>query len=174
MQKALAAIHHADHERRPVALNFGIHEGRVGLSVRFQRGMQEHGAGPILANYPNCSLTVVEREDSVPVHRTDTSSNKWEAWTAELALVPELYPVPRHSQFEDMLNRNFADPVSGLLRAIKPAGDSECRIEITVAPATSWRCPRAMRAVKRLDREFFHRHQPGGPSPTSFSSRSRE
>jgi hypothetical protein len=158
MEKALAAIHQADHERCPVTLSYGVHEGRVGLSLQFQRSMQEHVTGPILANYPNCSLTVVEREDSLPDHRSDASSDNWEAWTAELALVPELFPVLRHAQFEDMLNRNFADPVSGLLRAIKPAEDSECRIEIIVTPATSRRCRRAMRAVKRLDREFFHRH----------------
>jgi len=166
MEKALAAIHQADHERRAVTLIYGVHEGRVCLSVRFLRGMEELVTGPILANYPNCSLAVVEedalRPGEKPVEQTveeaDSFSEEWESQSAELALVPELFPVLRHSQFEDMLNHNFADPVSGLLRAIKPAGDSECRIEITVTSATSHRCHRAVRAVKRLDREFFHRH----------------
>ena len=27
----------------------------------------------------------------------------------KLELVPELFPILRHAQFEDMLNRNFAD-----------------------------------------------------------------
>jgi hypothetical protein len=159
MEKALAAIQQADHERRLVTLSYGVHEGRVGLSVRFQRGMQEHVTGPILVIYPNCSLTVVEKEGSLPVHRSDSSSDKWEAWTAELALVPELFPVLRHSQFEDLLNRNFADPVSGLLRDIKPAEDSECRIEIAVAPATSRRCRRAMRTTLETSTNRLHERE---------------
>lgn len=166
MEKALASIHQANHERRAVTLIYGVHEGRVGLSVRFLRGMEELVTGPILANYPNCSLPIVEEDDSRPVAKAEQQtieeavphSANGEAWSAELALVPELFPVLRHSQFEDMLNRNFADPVSGLLRAIKPAEDSECRIEIAVTPASSRRSHHAARAVKRLDREFFHRH----------------
>jgi hypothetical protein len=73
-------------------------------------------------------------------------------------LIPELFPILRHAQFEDLLNHNFADPVSGLLRAIRPDGDMECRIEITIRPASRHRCHGAREAVKLLDREFFRRH----------------
>ena len=110
--------------------------------------MEELATGPITANYPNCSLPTVE-PDEVRVAG-------WETWTAELELIPELFPILRHAQFEDMLNRNFADPLSGILRAIKPDEHRRCRIEIIVSPATPRRCHRASLAVKRLDRHFFH------------------
>jgi hypothetical protein len=73
-------------------------------------------------------------------------------------LAPELFPILRHAQFEDMLNRNFADPINGILRAIKPDEQMQCRIEIVVSPAKPRRCHQAAHAVQRLDREFFRHH----------------
>ena len=36
MQEALAAIHQANRERRPITLEYGYHDGCVGLYVRAQ------------------------------------------------------------------------------------------------------------------------------------------
>ncbi len=150
MEKALAAIHQANRERQPMSLEYGLHEGRVALFVRSLRSMDEFVTGPIVANYPNCSLMTIEQDEPTPAG--------WETWTATLELTPELFPILRHAQFEDMLNRNFADPVSGILRAIKADEHLRCRIEIIVLPATPRRCHQAVNCVKRLDRNFFRHH----------------
>ena len=150
MEKALAAIHQANHERQSISLVYGTHEGRVALFVRSLQSMDEFVTGPITANYPNCSITTVEQNEPCPT--------EWKTWAAELELIPELFPILRHAQFEDMLNRNFADPINGILRAIKPDEQVQCRIEIIISPATPRRCHQAVHAVKRLDREFFHHH----------------
>ena len=126
------------------------HEGRVALMLRMLRSQEEFVVGPIVANYPNCSITTIEQEEPV--------SAGYETWTAELQLTPELFPILRHAQFEDMLNRNFADPLSGILRAIKADEHLRCRIEIAVTPATHRRCHQAVNCVKRLDRIFFRHH----------------
>ena len=150
MEKALAAIHQANHERQPMSLEYGLHEGRVALFVRSLQSMEEFVTGPIVANYPNCSLATIEQAEPIPAG--------WEMWTATLELSPELFPILRHAQFEDMLNRNFADPVSGILRAIKAHEHLRCGIEIMVSPATPRRCHQAVNCVKRLDRIFFRHH----------------
>lgn len=150
MEKALAAIHQANHERRPVTLLYGVHEGRVGLLLRSLQSLDELVTNPITAHYPNCSMTMIEDAEDRNAHVV--------TWTAELELVPELFPILRHAQFEDMLNHNFADPVSGILRTIKPSEHLACRIEIIVSPATSARSHQAAKCVKRLDREFFRHH----------------
>ena len=149
MEKALAAIHQANHERWPITLEYGSQAGCVGLYVEFPDHLEEFVSGPIAANYPNCSLATVEGEVSPP---------GWQTYSVELELVPELFPILRHAQFEDALNGTFADPINGILRAILPDESLRCRIEIVVRPANHRRCHRATRAVKRLDREFFHRH----------------
>lgn len=107
MEKALAAIHQANHLRQPMSLEFGTQEGRVALFLRSLHKMEELIVGPITANYPNRSIATVEQNEPCP--------SGWETWTAELELAPKLFPILRHAQFEDMLNRNFADPINGCL-----------------------------------------------------------
>ncbi|MBC7817221.1 MAG: hypothetical protein IAG10_10065, partial [Planctomycetaceae bacterium] len=150
MEKALAAIHQANHERQPVSFFYGIHEGRVGLFLRSFQSADELVTNPITAHYPNCSLVTIDDSGRCPPD--------WQTWTADLELVPELFPILRHAQFEDMLNHNFADPTSGILRAIKPDENLTCRIEIIVTPAIPSRSHQAVKCVKRLDREFFRHH----------------
>ncbi len=72
--------------------------------------------------------------------------------------MPELFPILRHAQFEDALNHNFADPVSGVFRAILPEPQVTCRIDITIRPATRHRCHEARESIQLLDREFFRKH----------------
>jgi hypothetical protein len=84
-------------------------EGRVGLGVDSQESLEELVCRPIAANYPNCSLTTIERWDDAPV--------SWESWMASAVLSPELFPILRHAQFED-INRAFADPIDSILRAV--------------------------------------------------------
>lgn len=150
MERALAAIHQASHERLPFTLVYGSQDGQVGLFLRFPDEIEELVTGPVAANYPNCSIASAEAEQG--------TAPSWDTWSAEIALTPELFPILRHTQFEDLLNGTFADPINGILRAIKPDDTIRCRIEIVIAPASHRRCHAAARAVKRLDREFFHRH----------------
>ena len=150
MEKALAAIHQANHERQPVRFLYAQHEGRVGLFLRSLQSLDELVTSPITAHYPNCSITTIAEAEE--------RTAEFETWAADLELVPELFPILRHAQFEDLLNHNFADPVSGILRAIKPEERLLCCIEITVRPASPARTHQAVNCVKRLDREFFRHH----------------
>lgn len=149
-EKALAAIHQALDERQTITLEYGTHQGRVGLFLRYAPELDETVCSPLIANYPQCALTVVEREDESPAG--------WSTWSMELDLVPELFPILRHTQFEDLLNGSFADPIDGLLRATKPDETLRSRIEITARPAGHGRRKRAVHAVRILSRDFFRRN----------------
>ena len=148
MEKALASIHQSGIHRRPLVLLYGVVGEQIGLLLRCPNALRETVLGPIIANYPHCSISDVEE----PVRRG------WHTVSMNLTLVPELLPILRHAQFEDALNRNFADPVSSLLRSIKPDGVFECQAEIHCTPASHRRCHAALMAVKKLEREFFRRH----------------
>jgi hypothetical protein len=73
-------------------------------------------------------------------------------------LRPEIFPILRHSQFEDLLNGNFADPVSRILRAVKPGDGIRCSVAIRIVPARHGRQRLAADALRLLEREFFHCH----------------
>ncbi len=150
MERALAAIHQANRDRLPITLQYGTRAGRVGLFLRFGEQFRELVTGPIAANYPNCSIVSAESEEG--------STDAGATWCADLLLSPEIFPILRHAQFEDLLNGTFADPITNILRAIRVDCGLNCRVEITIAPASSRRRRTATRATQRLDREFFRHH----------------
>ena len=149
MEKALASIHQA-RLRYPVSLMYGSRQEQIGLFIRCHSTDREAVLEPIIANYPECAVSVVDEWEA------DANVN---TWSCDVELVPELFPILRHAQFEDMLNNNFADPVSGLLRAIRPEHLLNSRVEITIDNASRHRCHEARWAVTLLDREMFrNRH----------------
>ena len=148
MEKALAAFHQA-RPRHSVSLVYGSRQEQIGLFVRCHPVDRDAVLEPIVAVYPQASVSLADDWNTAGERKT---------WGCSIELTRELFPILRHAQFEDILNHNFADPVSGLLRSILPDADLECRIEITVRPASRHRCHQARKAVKLLDREFFHKH----------------
>src|ERR1700686_4324933 len=112
--------------------------------------MDEVVTGPVAANYPNCTFAAVQNLDQTP--------SGWRTWSATLALTPEIFPILRHAQFEDLLNGTFADPVSAILRAVKPEEGIACSVEIHLVPAGRRRRRIAQHSVWLLEREFFRQH----------------
>lgn len=149
MERALAAIHQSQREAE-IALIYTSQGDQVGLFLQFEDDLEELVTGQISANYPNCSLTPVATFDEAPVG--------WKSWTAELKLRPELYPILRHGQFEDLLNSNFADPVCGILRAVMPGEEIRSCVAIRIIPASRHRQRLATEALRLLDRTFFRHH----------------
>ncbi|GEM_PF-6926193 len=150
MERALAAVHQAHRLTEPITVRYGTLSGRVGLFLQFADPLEELVAGPIAANYPNCTLATVGSLDELPPD--------WKTWSAELELTPEIFPILRHAQFEDLLNGTFADPVSAILRAVKPEEGIACSVAIHLVPARRRRHRTAERAFRLLDREFFRHH----------------
>ena len=150
MEKALAAIHQSLKPQQSFTLAF-VSTGRdIELRVESSDSLASLITDPITANYPQCMLEEATAEDvTIPTDPT---------WTTELRLVPELFPILRHGQFEDALNRNFADPITGILRAIRPANGEHCAIEIQIVPATSARQRRSIARIQNLARPFFVTH----------------
>lgn len=154
-EKALAAIHQAITPGEEVCFEYGVSQGRVGLFCRFPPELERVVLGPLLANYPRAAVQdVAETDDPRTCEARD-----FRQWTAELRLEPEIFPILRHAQFEDLLNHNYADPSDSLLRAICPTEDAQCQVEIIATPTNHRVCRRAEQSVALLDREFFRHHE---------------
>jgi len=122
-----------------------------------------------IVRYPEDLKTVVERQLAAQypdarqerlAEGTLDQTKLLTTWTAELVLTPDLFPLRRYSQFEDVIDRSSSDPLAGLLSAIAPTKQDSlhCRIELHVRPASRWRHWRARRVVDRLAWPFFARH----------------
>jgi hypothetical protein len=148
MEKALAAIHQALRPGQTLRLLYAVEQEKLGLALHFEPALQEVVLGPLLANYPRAKI---ELPEEVPEPAT-------QAWQTEIRLTPDIFPILRHSQFEDLLTHAYADPIDSLLRALRPAEHVRCALELTVTPADAARCKRAKQAVGLLEREYFARH----------------
>lgn len=150
MEKALAATHQACRHGQEFSLEYGVADAKAGLFIRVPDQFAPLVIEPVVANYPHCSVASVQ-DEAIP--------DGFVTWSAQLTLVTDLFPILRHAQFEDVLNGEFADPINGILRAIKPDPELDCRIEITATPAHRTLCQRSRRAVRLLDRAFFRSHR---------------
>jgi hypothetical protein len=91
MEKALAAIHQSNGARVPIVLQYANRGGQVGLFVDVPDTAERMVCDPLLANYPQASLT-----------RTDDAEQpEGETWSAALRLEPDLFPILRYAQFDD-------------------------------------------------------------------------
>lgn len=106
-------------------MGIGVHRGERGLYVRANRAMTEFVLPPIEANYPDASIQEID---------DDLYSTEAETWSSSVQLKPDLFPILRHSQCEDLLNHNYADPVGTLLGSL-PSGSLESSVEITLHPS---------------------------------------
>jgi hypothetical protein len=154
MEKALAGIHQANRARSSTELVYRSRGQQVELCVRCPDQLTAIVAPAIEAGYPNCRLETFEDE----AEGETSQCSDLDVWSAELHLVPDLFPILRHSQFEDLQSRSFADPIDSLLKAIKPDDLSSARIEISVTPVSRKRHRRAKWAIERLNSPFFRLH----------------
>lgn len=150
MERALAAIHQACPANATITLFYGALRGRVGLFVDYPKRIEPLVCGPITANYPDGEFTVVETDDPLP--------KNFATWSMTLHLTPELLPILRHAQFEDLLNRTFADPITSILKAVTPTDDVRASVAIRIARARPRRVRVARYAMRLLERDFFRRH----------------
>jgi len=154
MEKALAAIHQTNRDRLALHMEYRSVDQRVGLCIRCSGELSEVVIAAIEASYPNCRLDAFDEE----AVEEDSDKNGRQVWSTQLRLVPDLFPILRHTQFEDLQSGSFADPIDSLLRAVRPDGSSSGRIEITVQPAGRRRRGRVRWAVQRLNTPFFRFH----------------
>ena len=144
MEQVLAAIHQANPDRLPIEFCFGVHEKTVLLYCRFPPELAAVVTTQLAAHYPTGTISRLPDAAFAPPAQFQTS-------VVELRLHPDLFYVRRYSQFDDALNRNVADPLTGILAALAPDQHDRFRVSIviTAIPAKARRVRLARKAVRR-------------------------
>ena len=89
-----------------------------------------------------------------------------EAWSCHLRLMPDIRPLIFRQQFQDHIQRNYVDPASALLQAVRDISDDHAgsttrvrsMVQISVTPATAWQKWRAKRLLQRLSHPWWDTH----------------
>jgi hypothetical protein len=149
MEKALSAIHQGLAPGETLVLSYAVVQSQVTLAIELGDALAQRVIGPILANYPQAKCTpVAATELARTAHSLGT-------YALELTLTPQIFPILRHAQFEDLLNRQYADPIDSLLAALVPSDGIECRVDFHITPAASRRVRRARKAISLLERSYL-------------------
>lgn len=151
MERVFTAILASIDRRDEITLEYGKHEGNIGLFCRFSDRLEHQVIEHLSAKYPNCSIEKIAESALNP-------SPDQLTWSASLSLSPEIFPILRHRQFLDIVEGSIEDPLESLLGVIQPDEDLHPRIRIRLRPAGRWLPVWARGAMKRLDRSFFRSH----------------
>lgn len=152
IEQTLAAIHRGNASRLPIQLLVASRAGKVGLFARFPQRLKPLVESQLFAQYPDAVLDQLADETLDP-------PSDWRAWTREVWLSPDLFPIRRYGQFEEGLERVLADPIASLLSAVTAANvPQRAQIELVIRPAGRRRPGRAHGCLQKLARPFFRTH----------------
>lgn len=151
VEQVLAAIHQGNPNRLPVTLGLACVAGSPSLTCRFPAALRNLVESNFYGHFPHAGLTPIADEPLAAGERV---------WTTELTLSKAVFPIKRHSQFEDALTRQLVDPLGGLLAIVRRDHSHGLRAaaEITVRPARRRHMARAQRCLKRLTVPFFRKY----------------
>lgn len=149
MEPALSGIHSLKGKSGQVNLEIGMMpNGKIGFFVRAKQAAARLTESQLYAQYPDIDIEYLDtdpfavREGEVVV-------------SADLLLTdPEIFPIKRHPQFDDMLSRVNVDPIAGLTSSLAryPQPHMRGQISIMLKPLTGDYRRRALRFIPLLSR----------------------
>jgi len=162
-------------------------EGQIKFFVHTPRQLRNFVEGQIYAQYPDVeieevpdylaekvagirqpenfgeisnetSLAAVEANLAPSDLKFDPLNHFQNAFGAELKLTdPDIYPIKRHSQFEDKITRTAVDPLSGITSTLMklPGASDLAAVQIVIRPLSNWWRSRATKCARILGKNIF-------------------
>ena len=103
-------IHQSNPRRHSLTFIIAPHAKTVRLLCRVPPQLEAALLGQLGAHYPDATIARLP-DDALALPPGDC------AWSVDLRLRPDIFPLRRYAQFEDPLNRNAADPLTALFAA---------------------------------------------------------
>jgi hypothetical protein len=112
MEQVVAAMHALKGHDRIVSLEIAFFEGTIGFFIRATARAAAIIESQLYAQYPDADIEIMQ--DRVTRVSTDEI-----VVTSDLVLSdPEVFPIKRHPQFDDMLTRQNIDPIAGITSSL--------------------------------------------------------
>ena len=152
MESAVAAMHSLRGKDATVSLEMGLYDGKVGLFAATTHQATTLVESQIYAQYPD---TDIEQLQGDPFVAREGEEVTW----VDLHLEgPEVAPIKRHPQFDDLLTRANMDPISGLTSTLAryPVPGMRGHVQIVLRPLRGSYRRRALRFLPLLQRGLPH------------------
>ena len=108
MEPAISAMHYLKKGQDMVGLEIGFHEGKVCFFARCTRASAGLIESQLYAQYPDIDI------DEVPQDIFEPKKGESVVYTDVVFTDPEVYPIKRHPQFDDLLSRQTIDPIASM------------------------------------------------------------
>ncbi|MCA9370706.1 MAG: type IV secretion system DNA-binding domain-containing protein [Candidatus Peregrinibacteria bacterium] len=149
MEPALAGVHSLTGDSAQVNLEIGMAQsGKIGFYVRGTQRAARLTESQLYAQYPDIDI---EYQDSDPFAVADNEG----VVSVDLTLTdPEIFPIKRHPQFDDMLTRVNVDPIAGITSTLAryPEPGMRGHISIMITPLSGSFRRRSLRFIPLLSR----------------------
>jgi Type IV secretion-system coupling protein DNA-binding domain len=145
MEPVLAVLHSL---QEPFDLEIGVHNSKIALFVRGSSESISAVQSQIYAQYPDIEIEELTEDPTDP-------KNGETKEIAHLTLdSPEVYPIKRHSQFDDAITRLNVDPIAGITSALTLMAEPEVRgyVRIRVVPQYGGYRRRALKLLPLLQK----------------------
>ena len=152
----MAALHSLKGGDQKVGLEIGNIDGKIALFVRASEGAVQLAESQLYAQYPDVDIEHIPEDPFVV-------ADDEEAVSLDLTLVdPEVFPIKRHPQFDDILTRVNVDPIAGItstLSRFKVPG-MRGHVQIVMKPIGGGFRRRAIRFLPLLTKGIASASQP--------------
>lgn len=147
-ESLLRSLHRANLPRKRLTLQLRSDNGSVGLAAECPDSLRMLFVQELQDAYPGTNVRTISESD----HNDDSRT-----WSLSLRLRPDVLSIRTYDSFLDETEmRQFADPVAGLLSAIRTgnSGRIRCQIALSFRPAPHWRQRSAIQIKEILNRKF--------------------
>lgn len=149
-EQILDALHQHAGKHDQIVLHFGQHDDHVGIFCSVPQHLLSTTERGLQSAYDGCE---VERLSDGAL----SFPKGLRQWAFSLTLRPDVFSIKELSQFEDLVHREYLDPLSGVLSRLEH-GIVHTRIDLIIRPARWLRSHFARRLVETLDRSFLKSH----------------
>jgi hypothetical protein len=145
-EPALASLHSLRGKNSEVMLEIGASAGRIAFFVRATDRATRLAESQLYAQYPDIEIDILQNDPFL------VNENE-EVFSVDLRLTnPEVFPIKRHPQFDDMLARANVDPIAGITSTLarSPVPGMRGHVQICMRPLSSKFRRRALRFLPLL------------------------
>lgn len=147
VEPAISALHSLSKKDGVVSLEMGMGtDGKIALYTRASESAVRLTESQLYAQYPEIDIEYLDQDPF-------TASGDEVVHYMDLTLTdPEIFPIKRHPQFDDMLTRVNVDPIAGITSTLAryPVPGMRGHISISMQPCTGDFRRRALRFLPLL------------------------
>ncbi len=149
-EPAIAALHSLKGDDRNVNLEIGMADSKISFFVRSTSRAAKLAESQLYAQYPDIEIDYLQEDPFL-------AKEDEEVFSTDLVLTdPEIFPIKRHPQFDDMLTRANMDPLAGITSTLARYDVPGMRghIQINMRPIGKGFRRRSLRFLPLLQKGF--------------------